>query len=160
MKKLFLIINAIFTFAIFANAQGQSERGSISGSIIDDTTKESISEANVRILAQKDSAFVTGIATNKDGTFAIPIRNGQYIVQISYIGYADVYKETAVTGRMQHIKLGTISLKDDGILLSDALITAKAPEIVVKGDTVEYNADSYKITESAVIEDLLKKCQG
>ena len=160
MKKLFLIITAIFTFVIFANAQGQSERGSISGNIIDDTTKESISEANVRILTQKDSAFVTGIATNKDGSFTIPIRNGQYIVQISYIGYADVYKETAVTGSVQHIKLGTISLKDDGILLSDALITAKAPEIVVKGDTVEYNADSYKVTESAVIEDLLKKMPG
>ena len=45
----------------------------------------------------------------------------------------------------------------DNILLSETVVTAKAPEIVVRGDTLEYNADSYKVTESAVVEDLLKK---
>lgn len=160
IKKLFLIITTIFSFAIVANAQGQSERGSISGKLIDEITEEPIPEANVRILLQKDSTFVTGKASGTDGSFSIPLNNGNYIVQISYIGYADVFKDTTISGRMQHIKLGTISLKDDGILLSDALVTAKAPEIVVRGDTVEYNADSYKVTESAVIEDLLKKMPG
>ena len=53
--------------------------------------------------------------------------------------------------------MGTLSLHEDGVLLSDALVTAKALEVVVRGDTVEYNADSYKVSESAVIEDLLKK---
>lgn len=160
IKKLFLILTTIFSFAIIANAQGQSERGSISGKLIDEITEEPIPEANVRILLQKDSTFVTGKASGADGLFSIPLNNGNYIVQISYIGYADVFKDTAISGRMQHVKLGTISLKDDGILLSDALVTAKAPEIVVKGDTVEYNADSYKVSESAVIEDLLKKMPG
>ena len=97
MKKIFIIITAIFTFACLANAQGQSERGSISGNIIDDTSKEPVSEANIRILAQKDSAFVAGKASNKDGSFSIPIRNGRYIVQISYIGYAEVNRDVAVT---------------------------------------------------------------
>ena len=160
IKKLFLILTTIFSFAIIANAQGQSERGSISGKLIDEITEEPIPEANVRILLQKDSTFVTGKASGADGLFSIPLNNGNYIVQISYIGYADVFKDTAISGRMQHVKLGTISLKDDGILLSDALVTAKAPEIVVKGDTVEYNADSYKVSESAVIEDLIKKMPG
>ena len=40
------------------------------------------------------------------------------------------------------------------------MVTAKAPEIVVRGDTLEYNAASYKVTESAVVEDLLKKMPG
>ncbi len=30
----------------------------------------------------------------------------------------------------------------------------------MRGDTLEYNADSYKVTESAVVEDLLKKMPG
>ena len=46
------------------------------------------------------------------------------------------------------------------MLLSDAVVTAKALEVVVRGDTVEYNADSFKVSESAVIEDLLKKMPG
>lgn len=160
MKKRFLFITAIFTFVIFANAQGQSQKGSISGKLIDAITEDPVPEANIRILAQKDSTFVTGMASEKDGSFFIPLNNGNYIVQISYIGYAEMFKDTIVTTNKQHIKLGTLLLKNDDILLSDALITAKAPEIVVKGDTVEYNADSYKVTESAVIEDLLKKMPG
>lgn len=51
-------------------------------------------------------------------------------------------------------------VKDDGILLGEAVVTAKAAEIAIKGDTVEYNADSYKVQQSAVVEDLLKKMPG
>ncbi len=160
MKRVFLILTLIFIFATFAYSQVQTELGSISGKLMDEETEEPISQANIRILAQKDSTYVTGKASETNGSFSIPLSNGDYIVQISYIGYGDVFKDTTVTARRQHIKLGTILLTDDGILLSDALITAKAPEIVIRGDTVEYNADSYKVTESAVIEDLLKKMPG
>jgi phage baseplate assembly protein gpV len=53
-----------------------------------------------------------------------------------------------------------LKLSPDNIVLSETVITAKAPEISVKGDTLEFSADSYKITESAVVEDLLKKMPG
>ena len=160
LKKIYLIVIIIFIFALFANAQEQREIGSISGNLIDDNTKEPVSQANIRILSQKDSTYVTGKASDKDGSFSIPVKNGNYIVQISYIGYTDLFKDTAVTSRNSNIKLGTLSIHEDGVLLSDALVTAKAMEIVVRGDTIEYNADSYKVTESAVIEDLLKKMPG
>jgi hypothetical protein len=42
-------------------------------------------------------------------------------------------------------------MSNDNILLSETVVSAKAPEISVKGDTLEYNADSYKVTESAVV---------
>jgi len=159
-KKLLLFLIAISTFTLTSNAQGSSERGSISGKLIDELTEEPVSEANIRILTQKDSTFVTGKASDKNGSFSIPLKNGDYIVHISYIGYADIFKDTTVTSRMPNVKLGTISLRDDNFLLEDAIVTAKALEIVVRGDTVEYNAGSYKVTESAVIEDLLKKMPG
>lgn len=160
MNKLFLIVMASFAFALFANAQSTSGNGSISGKLIDDVSKEPISEANIRILSQKDSTYITGKASGKDGAFSIPIKSGNYIVHVSYIGYSDLYKDASVTNSNSNIKLGTLSLHEDGVLLSDAIVTAKAAEIVVKGDTLEYNADSYKVTESAVIEDLLKKMPG
>ena len=160
MKKLFLILMTSLVFVFIANAQSSSGRGSISGKLIDYISQEAIPEANIRVLTKKDSTYITGKATEKDGSFSIPINNGNYIVHISYIGYTDLFKDTTVTNRNSNIKLGTLSLREDGVLLSDAVVTAKAPEIVVRGDTVEYNADSYKVTESAVIEDLLKRMPG
>ena len=158
-KKLLSLLIATLAFISITNAQGPVS-GSISGKLIDELTDEPVSEANIRILSQKDSVFVTGKASDKDGSFSIPLQNGDYIVHVSYIGYAEIFKDTTVTSRTPNVRLGTIALRDDNLLLADAIVTAKAPEIVVKGDTVEYNADSYKVTESAVIEDLLKKMPG
>lgn len=140
-------------------AQAQSG-GIITGKLIDKETQEPVPQANVRILKQGDSTFVTGKASNTEGVFTIPVRNGSYIVHISFVGYNDVYQNVQVTSSRPTVQLGNIMLSNDNILLSETVVTAKAPEIVVKGDTLEYNADSYKVTESAVVEDLLKKMPG
>lgn len=160
MRKIILLLTTILAITNFASGQSQTGRGTIKGKLIDDATQEAIPEANIRILNQKDSTYVTGKASEKNGTFSIPISNGNYIVQISYIGYSDLFKDVSVNNKNATANLGTLSLIEDGVLLSDALVTAKALEVVVRGDTVEYNADSYKVTESAVIEDLLKKMPG
>ena len=71
-----------------------------------------------------------------------------------------MFKDVEVPSSTQTVNLGRLTMNVDNILLSEAIVTAKAAEIVVKGDTLEYNADSYKVTESAVVEDLLKKMPG
>jgi len=159
MKKVcFLMISVLFaTLSMMAQAQSG---GAITGKLIDKETEEPVPQANVRILKQADSTFVTGKASNTEGVFTIPVRNGSYIVHISFIGYNDVYQDVQVTSTRPSVQLGSIVLSNDNILLSETVVTAKAPEIVVKGDTLEYNADSYKVTESAVVEDLLKKMPG
>ncbi len=160
MRKRYLLFIITFASTLLLNAQESLSEGSISGKIIDELLNEPMQDANVRILTQKDSVFVTGKASNKDGLFSIPIKQGSYIIQISYIGYIDVFKDTTLTSKNPAIELGTIKLTTDDILLSDAIITAIAPEIIVRGDTIEYNAGYYKVTESAVVEDLLKKMPG
>ena len=144
-------------FVLFSTAQESLGKGLIMGKLIDELTEEPVAEANIRILNQKDSVFVTGKASSKDGSFSIPLKYGNYIIHISYLGYADVFKEATVTSKNSSLKLGTIQLQNNDILLSEAVITAMAPEIILRGDTVEYNADYYKVPESAVLEDLLKK---
>ena len=160
MKRLFLFLTTIITFTLLTNAQSEVSSGTIKGKLLDNATQEAIPEANIRILSKKDSTFITGKASDKNGAFSIPVKNGNYIVHISYIGYTDLFKDVSITNRNNTANLGTLSLNEDGVLLSDAVITAKAVEIVVRGDTVEYNADSYKVAETAVIEDLLKKMPG
>ena len=159
MKKVysFLIFFLLVTMSMLAQAQSG---GIITGKLIDKETQEPVPQANVRILKQGDSTFVTGKASNEEGVFTIPVSNGSYIVHISFVGYNGVYQDVQVTPSRPNVQLGNIMLSNDNILLSETIVTAKAPEIVVKGDTLEYNADSYKVTESAVVEDLLKKMPG
>ncbi len=145
---------------MFGLSLSAQNNGRITGKVIDQELKEAIPEANIRLLHKKDSTFYNGTATDLKGNFSINVPLGNYIVQVSYVGNHDFFKDVGLTRSNPNINLGTIELGMDNILLSDAVVTAKAAEIVVKGDTVEYNADSYKVTESAVLEDLFKKMPG
>ena len=159
MKRIYILLlfALLFTIAVMAQAPAIN---AISGKLIDKVTEEPIELANVRILKKSDSTFVTGKASDAKGAFTIPVRNGEYIVHISFIGYNDVFLNAEVTPSTPTVQLGVIPMSNDNILLSETVVTAKASEIAVRGDTLEYNADSYKVTESAVVEDLLKKMPG
>lgn len=159
MKKVFFTVAVLWLSTFLITAQTEISRG-ITGVLISEVTEEPVPQANIRILQRVDSSFVTGKASDLDGKFSIPVRNGSYIVQISFIGYNDLFENVDITSANPVVKLGNLTMTPDNILLSETVVTAKAPEIVVKGDTVEYNADSYKVTESAVVEDLLKKMPG
>ena len=150
-------IPLLMFLCIFFSINAQSQTTNITGTVIDDGLKEPIELASIRILNAKDSAYVTGTATNQNGRFSVSVKPGNYIAQISFLGYIEQHINV---NTRQKVALGDIFLKEDGILLSEATVEAKAPEIIVKGDTTEYNADSYKVQESAVLEDLIKKIPG
>lgn len=159
MKKVYLFLFVFVISSAFSLFGQTNAQGVVSGKLVDKNTHEPVSQANIRVLKQ-DSTFITGAASNAKGNFSIPVHNGSYILHISFIGYLDVYKNVRITSDNPKVNIGTVEMNDDNILLSEAVVIAKAPEITIKGDTLEYNADSYKVTESAVVEDLLKKMPG
>jgi hypothetical protein len=141
-----------------ASAFGQVE---IRGTIVEQDSREPVEQASVRLLHEKDSAFVQGAASSRDGSFSLKqVKNGNYLLHITYIGYESLWRPLQVTGRTNPVRLGQMTLADESILLDEASVTGKAPEVKVQNDTVIYNADSYKVAEGSVLEDLLKKMPG
>ncbi|NDV69799.1 outer membrane beta-barrel protein [Dysgonomonas sp. 25] len=156
MKKASLTLFILFiTSCLFAQ---NSQNITIKGSVLDNTTKEIIESASVRILNARDSSYVTGTVTDEKGNFSLTIPGKRYIVELSFMGFDSQYFN--VSPRQNNGNIGQVYLSESSILLQEAVVTAKAVEILVKGDTVEYNADSYKTQESAVVEDLIKKIPG
>ena len=51
-------------------------------------------------------------------------------------------------------------MSESSILLQETTVVGVKTEIVVKEDTIEYNADSYRTQPNAVVEDLLKRLPG
>jgi hypothetical protein len=156
MRKIYFLL----TFTVLLTFPALAQNGSISGKLIDFQTQEPVSFANIAVLQQADSALVTGRATDNNGAFTIPIANGSYIVRMSFIGYHNAYRNVQITDQAQRVQLDTILMVTDNILLEDAMIVAKAPEIIMRGDTIEYNADSYRVQEGAVVEELVRLMPG
>ncbi|GHV38183.1 collagen-binding protein [Bacteroidia bacterium] len=106
--------------------------------------------------------LVKGEAANKSGVFIIQnVQAVQYNLQVTMLGY-DTVRVAIPKSRFnrQQLVLDTIFLKTNDIMLSDITIIAEPPELVIKEDTLEYNAAAFKVAEGAVVEDLIKRLPG
>jgi hypothetical protein len=130
---------------------------SVSGSVMD-VSKEPIEQATVQLLNPKDSSNVAGVVTGKEGLFTISAVVGDYLLKTSFIGYSDNFRQIKAT-KSQNV-LEPVILEESDVMLDTTVIVGIISEMVIKGDTIEYNADSYKLLPSAVVEDLLKKLPG
>lgn len=97
--------------------------------------------------------------TNNNGFFTVPgVKNGNYTLEVTYIGYQPLKK--AVTVKGAGVKLDTLRMPEAGIALREVKITGVRTPMKVMEDTVEYDAAAYKTQPNAVVEDLLKRLPG
>lgn len=149
-----LLVSTVTSFA-------QNKNITVSGTVIEEETKEAAIQATVQLLSLPDSTYVTGAATLIGGKFTLPkVSAGKYILKISYIGFQTKLLPLQLASNKLNNDLGTIPLTSDAILLQEAVITAEAPPVTVKEDTVVYAASAYRVAEGAMLEELVKKLPG
>ena len=156
-KCLLMLLMILFSPMAFAQQSGVN----VTGSVVEQGNDTPIEQATVRLLNVKDSAMVRGVVSARNGSFTLKnVKKGSYLLHITFIGYDPLYQPLQITGKKNPVNVGKLELSDGAIELGEAVVIGKAPEVTVRNDTVEYNADSYKVTEGSVLEDLLKKMPG
>ena len=156
-KCLLMLLMILFSPMAFAQQSGVN----VTGSVVEQGSDTPIEQATVRLLNVKDSAMVRGVVSSRNGSFTLKnVKKGSYLLHITFIGYDPLYQPLQITGKKNPVNVGKLELSDGAIELGEAVVIGKAPEVTVRNDTVEYNADSYKVTEGSVLEDLLKKMPG
>ncbi|WP_316798756.1 outer membrane beta-barrel protein [Pedobacter frigidisoli] len=139
----------------FAHAQNT---GSVSGKVINAKDKKPVDFATIAIKSLKDSSVVGSGQTAADGTFSFKaIAPGKYRIYAAFLGLKTATKDIEVAKAA--VNAGEIAMADDGVDLSTVNVTASIP-IIVKKDTLEFDAKSIKVRENAVVEDLLQKLPG
>lgn len=134
---------------------------SLSGKLIESENNEPVPAGSVELLNSKDSTYVAGAITKLDGTFSMQkLSKGNYVIKASYLGYITTYKSVSIDGKQTNLNIGNILMQADDVLLAEALVEGKRPDMIVKKDTVEYDAQAYKVPENSAIEELLKKLPG
>ena len=86
------------------------------------------------------------------------VAKGTYTFKAELLGY----KAYTATVKMESkaIDLGTLKMSVDTEQLDAASVSAVGNPMIVKKDTIEFNASSFKTTDNDVLEDLLKKLPG
>jgi hypothetical protein len=157
MKRFTAIAIMLFLFALTTKAQ----QGQIKGLLTDSSATHPLADATVALLNGRDSSLAATAFTDKKGAFSFSgVALGNYRVYITFLGYQPVFKSVTVSASQPVLDMGTVQLKGKGLLLNEVEIIQEVPPIVVKKDTLEFNAGSFKTRENSVVEDLLKKLPG
>jgi hypothetical protein len=156
MKKIIVIFYLAFAAQI---ALGQSSY-TIMGTALDGD-KTPLIAATVVVLNPADSTMIGFAITNDSGEFEVKgIKQGEYNIQVTYIGFGTFQKRISVSGPDKKIQLGEVILSSDLNKLDEILVKGEFIPMVIKKDTVEYNADAYRVRPNANVEELLKQMPG
>ena len=83
---------------------------------------------------------------------------GRATITVEYMGYKT--KKFTFDIKKGANEGGTILMSEDNNLLDAVVVSGVANQMVVRKDTIEYNASSFKINETDMLEELIKKLPG
>ncbi|AUP78709.1 outer membrane beta-barrel protein [Flavivirga eckloniae] len=151
----------VFIFAILwaTGTFAQTKPFKISGTLTTEADKMALEAATVYLQRVQDSSLVTYTISDKNGKFSLEgkIADKRLNLFISYVGYKTHFQ--SINLDKESTDLGTINLKTDLDALDEVLIKV-TPPVVIKKDTLKFNATSFKTRKDANVEELLKQLPG
>lgn len=126
-----------------------------------DSAETPLVGANITLYRHTPSGerqLVAGGTSDSQGRFSIvQVPLGQLSLEVSYIGYQSYQDDLTITAGLN---LGVIHLQEDAHLLEVVVVQGKATDMTVRGDTIAFNADAYKVPQGAMLEELVKRLPG
>lgn len=150
------------TLAMVLGTMYSYGQGTIKGKLIDSISKQPIGLATISLFQAADTVLITYRLSTPEGEFRVPgIPFGvECRIVVSFSGYRVFRKEFQLSNSQPALDLGTIILPPDAKSLDEVLVIAERPPVVIKKDTIEFNASAFKTLPNALLEDLLKKLPG
>lgn len=146
-----LLIVFLF-FGMLASAQ---EYG-ITGKVIDSQTNEPLEASTIYVESVKDSSMVAYTITDQNGDFVLEARTNSDKLNlfITYNGYKPNIRLLELD--QKNITLGSVGLELQAEELEGVSVVGERVPLVIKKDTLEFNADSFKTRPDSNVEDVLK----
>lgn len=148
MKRIITIVLLLVASLSFAQVKVEG--------VVKDSIGNPLELANVIAINQDTKALDSYGITNDQGRYKLDLKsNSKYNIQVSYIGMKSLTQ--AIETKTSDIKKD-FTLQPDNSL--DAVELTYEMPVSVKGDTLVYNADSFKRESDKKLEDVLKRLPG
>ena len=139
--------------------------GTLVGVIQDSAHNYVMQSATLAVYRNADSALISYQLSNNFGEFSFKeLPTGiELRLVASYIGYKNTYKKFTIPIKEKEIDLRRLNMdrmeEGEQTGLADVVVKS-SPPVQINGDTLEFNADAFKMDPNAVAEDLLRKLPG
>ena len=167
MKGIFIALALLFAASFTARLDAQiaiSEdmfgRTSfkVTAQVLDSLTKEPVAFASAYLRHPKDTVITSFALTDTLGKATLKdVTKGEHLLCIEYLGYKPVYRRIFVRGNFD---TKVILMQPDDKVLKAASVSAVGTPMEMKGDTLVYNASSFRVMSNDNLADLLKKMPG
>lgn len=155
VKRILFLFFILLTTTSYAQQRGFT----ITLKLVEEGTSTPIEFATVSLNKEGSKDHLKYVLSDDEGNAKIEkIRKGKYTITAELLGYKSVSKEVEIVN--SNLELGTLEMKVETEFLESASVSAIGNPIVIKKDTIEYSASSFKTTDNDMLEDLLKKLPG
>tara|TARA_R110002153_G_scaffold134238_5_gene283448 strand:+ start:304 stop:2760 length:2457 start_codon:yes stop_codon:yes gene_type:complete len=162
MKKTLLFLMLI----IAGNSFSQSDKnkvqkpGTISGKVIDETTKIVLPYVNI-VIYDMTKKIITGGITDEKGMFFIKdIPEGKSTIEVQFIGFKKYIKQITISTKTKNIDLGIISLSEDSASLDEVVVRSETSTVVQKVDRKVINVGKDLTATGTTASELLNNVQS
>ena len=167
MKKIYiLLLLTVFSFNVSAqtgqqlalNTTKPANQGIVTGKILDASSNSPIEYASVILLSKQNSQMVSGIATDKNGEFALRgIPTGTYILNVTFVGFKKKdLTDVEITESNPVVNLKEIKLQSDAVQLKESEVVGERSAVEFKIDKKVVNVNQNLAATGGTAVDVLQ----
>ena len=142
----------------------------VTGRVVEAFTHEVVPNVSISLLSAADSTVLATyqpvggdtLLLNRFGLFQLPVKEkGKYIIRTSCIGFKTQYTPFEVKYKREgDVDVGRIEMKREMQQLREVTVTGTKIKMVMRGDTVVYNADAFNLAEGSMLDALIRQLPG
>lgn len=178
MRRKITLLLAIGTLALTGVRGEERDTCQVIINVFDSFTYERVDSLRGELLAEDSTVLVKGTAAywrlNSRGksqdlsSVVVPVvRSGKYLLRVAAPGYETLYHPMSVrlTRRSDRLEAAPVYLRklarsERQRELGEAVVQATKIKMVMKGDTVVYNADAFQLSQGSMLDALIEQLPG
>ena len=142
----------------------------IVGRVVDGKNHEDLAGAVVELLNPRDSSVIKSTTTTERQIFGWKVfvyqfdvdNDSTYLLRCSSLGYKTAYRRVTVrmANRVNEQQIDDIALQPDVHTLSEVVVKATKIKMVMRGDTLVYDASALNLSEGSMLDALIRQMPG
>jgi uncharacterized membrane protein YgcG len=150
---------AFFSLALFFFSGVNAQTFTVSGRVQDAESRAAVQGATMLLRSIKDSTLSFTAYSDTTGLFQFDqVVPDSFRLTVSSVGFETLSRSVKVDSG--DVDLGVIAVPRTSKQLSGVTVTTRVPPAQQKGDTVQFNANQFKVNSDASAEDLARKIPG
>jgi len=154
LKQLILLILLVISTTSFA------QQMTIKGNVVDTNFNQPVRNALAMTIRVRDSVLLGFQRTDANGMFNFSLPADTVELIIRHPQYSDYKSFFFGSAENNFFDLNPLPMPEISTEIGEVVIYANKNPIYYRGDTLVFVADSFKVKENAVVEDLIRKLPG